>query len=93
MVIIKPALSESTIRGKKYIPSLTSEWDRLLTRANCLAHILRMKVVLVSTTATVHELLTFIVLRVVVPAWGFSLAGPNFHGFEAHISCSHHENI
>jgi hypothetical protein len=58
-----------------------------LTRAHHTAHVLRVEVVLVPITATIHELLTPVLLRVEVPAWDVSLALPNFHGFKTNISC------
>jgi len=61
---------------------------RQLTWAHCVAHILRQEVVLVSTTATIHKLLTLVVCGVEVPAWGLGLAWPNIHYFKTHISCS-----
>jgi hypothetical protein len=52
---------------------------RQFTWAHCVAHILRMEVVLVSATATIHKLLTLVVSGVEVPAWGLRMAWPNIH--------------
>jgi hypothetical protein len=63
-----------------------------LTRTYRVAHVFRVEVVLVPTTATVHELLTRVVLRVEVPAWGLSLAWADFHGLKANVPCTQQGN-